>query len=264
VGPHAGRSLLFRAGFATIALTFVAGCGTQRAAVTTTAPAATPDAGADASIDVSELGATSNTPHVPAAHTLGSPLAGIDAGLVARFQAGLDDFTEQESIDEGIGPVFNEVSCGTCHDQPVGGTTGCTETRFGRIVNGKFDPLVELGGSLMQDHAIGTVPAGAGTFTYVPEVVPPEANVTALRLTTPLFGLGLVDAVPDVTFLLLAKLEAFRSPLTRGVPALVTEIRTRRHARGPIRVEMPEPDAAPVRGRCLRQRDGGDEPRVPG
>ena len=224
-GPHAGRSLHFRAGLATIVLAFVAGCGTHRA-VTMTAPAATPDAGADASVDVSELGATSNTPHVPVAPALGSPLAGIDAGLLARFQAGRDDFIEQETIDDGIGPVFNEVSCGTCHDQPVGGTTGRTETRFGRIVNGRFDPLVEKGGSLMQDHAIGTVPAGAGTFTYVPEVVPPEANVTSLRLTTPLFGLGLVEAVPDMTFLLLARIEAFRSPLTRGVPSLVTEIRS--------------------------------------
>ena len=43
-----------------------------------------------------------------------------------------------------------------------------TVTRFGRGVNGVFDPLTELGGSLLQRFAID--PA-------VREVVPREANV---------------------------------------------------------------------------------------
>src|SRR5262245_32131725 len=36
------------------------------------------------------------------------------------------------------------------------------------------------------------------------EAIPAEANVRALRRTTALFGLGLVDATPDATFMALA------------------------------------------------------------
>ena len=200
------------------------GCGTRPAPVAT-APVLRPDADADASVDVSELGATSITPGV-AATSLGGPLAGLDAAQLARFTAGREDFIEEDTAEEGLGPLFNEASCATCHNAPVGGTTGRAETRFGRIANGRFDPLAERGGSLVQDHAIGAVAAGAGTFTFVPESVPAEATVRATRITTPLFGLGLVDAVSDITFLVLARLEAFYSPSTRGVPNLVTEIRT--------------------------------------
>jgi CxxC motif-containing protein (DUF1111 family) len=207
----------------TILLPIVAGCGTHRS-TDTTAPQV-PGETADASVQVSALGADATTPTVSAT-TLGGPLAGLDAALLARFEAGRDDFAEEEGVDDGIGPVFNETACATCHANPVGGTTGRGETRFGRIANGRFDPLEAQGGSLMQDHAIGEVPAGAGTFTYVAEVIPAESNVHATRITTPLFGLGLVDAVPDAVFLLLARLEAFYSPNTRGVPNLVTEIKT--------------------------------------
>jgi CxxC motif-containing protein (DUF1111 family) len=207
-----------------LASAFGTGCDTHRTTVAT-APVATPDANADATVDVSTLGATEQTPPA-AATTLGGPLAGLDAGLLARFNAGRDDFIEDDGLDEGLGPVFNEAGCATCHDAPVGGTNGRAETRFGRIVNGRFDPMTERGGSLLQDHAIGAVGAGVGAFTYVPETVPAEATVRATRITTPLFGLGLVDAVPDAVFQLLARLEAFYSPATRGVPNLVTELRT--------------------------------------
>ena len=255
---------LHRAGLATIVIALLAGCETHRSTVATAPVAsATVDAGADASIDVSELGATSHTPHAPGASTPGGPLAGIDAGLLARFEAGRDDFTEEESIADGIGPVFNEVSCGTCHDQPVGGTTGRGETRFGRIIGGRFDPLAEKGGSLMQDHAIGTVAAGAGTYTYVPEVVPPEANVTATRITTPLLGLGLVDAVPDQTFLLLARLEAFRSPSTRGVPSLATEIRTGATRVGRFGWKAQEPTLHQFSGDAYLNEMGVTNPEFP-
>ncbi len=61
-------------------------------------------------------------------------------------------------------------------------------TRFGRNTDGTFDPLEELGGSLLQQFAID--PA-------VREIIPPEANVIAHRQTTPLFGAGLIEAIPD-------------------------------------------------------------------
>src|SRR5947199_9989311 len=57
-----------------------------------------------------------------------------------------------------------------------------TETRFGTITNGVFDPLTALGGSLIQSQGIGV----EGACTFVGEVAPPEATIRAGRRTTPL------------------------------------------------------------------------------
>lgn len=65
-------------------------------------------------------------------------------------------------------------------------------TRFGRLTNGVFDPLNALGGSLLQDQAID--PSGL-------EHVPREANAVAKRQSTSLFGLGLIEAIPESTIL---------------------------------------------------------------
>jgi CxxC motif-containing protein (DUF1111 family) len=159
--------------------------------------------------------------------TLGVALAGLTADEQARFAAGQEAFEEIEEVEDGLGPVFNEAGCVVCHDDPVGGTTGRLETRFGKSRNGRFDPLVNLGGSLIQDQAIGRVPTNKGFFKFVAEVVPRRiANVSTPRLTTPLFGLGLVDAVPDQVFIDLARSEARHSPSTEGRVHMVTEIRT--------------------------------------
>jgi CxxC motif-containing protein (DUF1111 family) len=56
--------------------------------------------------------------------------------------------------------------------------------------------------------------------------VPRAANVVALRVTTPLFGLGLVDAVPDQTLLALAAKEARNSPSTKGTANMVVDAGT--------------------------------------
>ena len=148
--------------------------------------------------------------------TLGDPLPGLNGSELARFEAGLEEFSEAEEDDEGLGPVFNEASCAVCHDAPVGGTTGRLETRFGRRENGQFDPLANLGGSLLQDQGIGGV--------YRAEQVPREANVVAMRMTTPLFGLGLVDAVPDAELIGLAR--AQQSTSTPGRVHMVKDVHT--------------------------------------
>ena len=154
----------------------------------------------------------------------GDPLPGLAADELALFQTGKDRFEEVEGIADGLGPVFNEASCVACHSGPVvGGSSARLETRFGRRSDGGgFDPLLSEGGSLLQDHAIGAVSG----FTYVPEVVPADANVTAHRRTTPLFGLGLVDATPDAEFRAIAAAQSRLAAEVAGTVAIVPNLFT--------------------------------------
>jgi CxxC motif-containing protein (DUF1111 family) len=166
------------------------------------------------------------------APALGDPLPGLTPAQLSRFAAGRDDFEEEEDVADGLGPVFNGTSCGGCHSAPaVGGGSTITETRFGRVTAGVFDPLTNLGGSLLQSQGIGTVTANGQTCTFNGEVVPPS-TIVAGRLTTPLFGLGLVDAVPDSTFLALADRQSRDTPGTAGRASVVTNVVTGQPAVG--------------------------------
>lgn len=121
------------------------------------------------------------------------PLNGLSAAQLSEFAVGLEDFVKNETRGSGLGPIFNEASCLACHD--AGGPGGAgrkTVTRFGRLNHGVFDPLTSLGGPLLQRRSIAP--------EYL-ERVPLEANVSALRVTTPLFGAGLLEAIPDAAIL---------------------------------------------------------------
>jgi CxxC motif-containing protein (DUF1111 family) len=125
----------------------------------------------------------------PPGPQFGAPLPGLTRAQFAAFGTGKEEFEHVETPDSGLGPIFNNNSCAACHTAGAsGGASAIFVTRFGRVVNGVFDPLANRGGSLLQQFAID--PA-------VREVVPPEANVIARRITTPLFGLGLIEAIPD-------------------------------------------------------------------
>ena len=127
-------------------------------------------------------------------NTLGQPLPGLSDAQLLAFVDGRESFRTTETVADGIGPIFNDTSCVACHDAGgVGGASRRTVTRFGRTVNGIFDPLESLGGSLLQERSIN--PA-------VREVVPREANVVARRVTTPLFGAGLIDSILDSEIML--------------------------------------------------------------
>ncbi len=150
----------------------------------------------------------------PAPGQLGDALVGLNAAQLALFTGGREEFEAVETVEGGLGPIFNGSSCAGCHSAGgVGGASANTVTRFGRVVNGKFDPLDHLGGSLLQAKAIN--PA-------VLETVPREANVVAKRLSIPLFGAGLIEAVPDADILLGAQR---RQPDgVQGRAALVTDV----------------------------------------
>lgn len=155
---------------------------------------------------------------------LGDPIPGLDPELLERFEEGTEEFAELEEIDEGLGPVFNDLGCASCHDAPaVGGSGLTTVTRFGSMADdGVFDPMEYAGGSLIQVQGFGAV----GNCDVAGELVPAEANRSAHRRTTALFGLGFVDAVPDDVFVQLAALERSHDPATAGKVSYVTDPET--------------------------------------
>ena len=69
----------------------------------------------------------------------------------------------------------------------------------------------------MQSQGIGLT----GSCNFIGETVPPAATIVTLRRATPLFGLGLVDNVPDQAFQLIALLQKKISPATAGRPNIV-------------------------------------------
>ena len=119
----------------------------------------------------------------------GEPLPSLTDEQLARFESGKISFNEDLTVEGGLGPIFNQTSCGSCHNNPVGGAGNQTVTRFGYIgKKGGFDPLSELGGSLLQAEAISDECA---------EFVPQEANVTSFRVTNSALAFGLVEAISD-------------------------------------------------------------------
>jgi CxxC motif-containing protein (DUF1111 family) len=148
----------------------------------------------------------------------GTPLPGITPVEFEEFRLGLDDFTEVEATEEGLGPAFNGTSCAVCHNVPaIGGAGIIAELRAGRRnEKGEFETLDSSGETLFH---LFSVP-GHGCQP----VVPVEADVFARRVPIPLFGAGLVEAIPDET------LRALEDPNDRdrdgvsGRAALVTDV----------------------------------------
>src|SRR6266516_7410362 len=93
------------------------------------------------------------------AENLTNPLPDLTDQEKDDFMAGLEEFLEVETVEDGLGPVFNAKSCAECHAVPsVGGSEPnvgvARETRIGRRY-GVFDPLdgsvsVNRGGGLLQ------------------------------------------------------------------------------------------------------------------
>jgi CxxC motif-containing protein (DUF1111 family) len=149
------------------------------------------------------------------------PFPNLTPAERALWNSGKAAFIAPATVPGGLGPVFNQSSCVTCHGglQAVGGSSTELTTRFGRIVSNQFDPMVAFGGPTIQAQGIGKF----NGVNFVGEIVPVQATIVAHRRTIPLFGLGLVDAIPGASIMALAEHQASVSPLTAGVPSIATD-----------------------------------------
>jgi hypothetical protein len=126
----------------------------------------------------------------------GDPLPGITSGEFEEFRLGLEDFTEVETPEDGLGPAFNGSSCAVCHSVPaIGGAGVVAEVRAARRdEHGEFVELVPTSGSLFQIFSIPT---------YTPADHSAGSERDRAARADPLFGAGLVEAISDETLLAL-------------------------------------------------------------
>jgi CxxC motif-containing protein (DUF1111 family) len=158
----------------------------------------------------------------------GGPLPGLTRDQAAVFDRGRRAFLEREERADGLGPVFNGVSCAECH--AAGGVGGSSPdlrvsrvTRIGGVVNGRYADLTELGGPVLQARSLREFDPRCP----IPgEVVPPGAQFVSRRITTPLFGAGLIEAIPDQA--ILAQVGRPDPDGVRGVANVVWNPETRR------------------------------------
>ncbi len=165
----------------------------------------------------------------------GGPLMGLTADETAFFQDGMARFAEVEAVtkgaNNGLGPRFNSNQCLSCHSQPNAGGSSpprnpqvavatlngakntlpwfiiqngpVREARFKQSSNGVADGEVH-------DHFVITGRTDApGCNIAQPDFLPAGDPLTGqrgnrniiFRIPTPVFGAGLIEAIPDSAIL---------------------------------------------------------------
>jgi len=195
----------------------------------------------------------------------GEPFSAVksDSNLMAVFQTGFAQFTQvEEVVNDGLGPRFNSNSCSSCHAQPaVGGTSpgvgGITTPALNPQVqfanaNNPLPPFITANGPVREVRFIrkpdGTPDGGVhNLFTIMGQPGAPPGCVLApenfsntsniiFRIPTPLYGLGLIEAIPDHT---LVQNVANSASKSLGIQGALNRQRQRRHCDA-LRVESPE------------------------
>ena len=144
---------------------------------------------------------------VPA--SLGTALRNLDAAQRRRFEAGRAVFATVFTPETGLGPLFNAVSCASCHEQPVVGGGGNNDPAEGgedievhatafHGAGARCDDLAAVGGQVIQKQL---TPALSDVLHITAEPIPAAATDSGHRSTPDLFGFGLLDAVPDAEIL---------------------------------------------------------------
>jgi CxxC motif-containing protein (DUF1111 family) len=150
----------------------------------------------------------------------GSPLPGLSQNELNFFTAATDVFSEVETVPTGLGPRFNLDGCAACHAQPAtGGSSPATNPQVaGSTTAGAKNTLpsfITANGPVREARFVrnpdGTPDGGVHDLFVITgrsdapgcNIQQPNfaaavaANNVIFRIPTPLFGTGLVEAVPD-------------------------------------------------------------------
>jgi len=161
----------------------------------------------------------------------GGPLPGLTAPELASFQAARATFLEIEAVPDGLGPRFNLNTCSGCHAQPATGGTSpsvnpqvAVATKAGATnvvpffvtANGpvrearfKFKDDGTRDGGVHDLYTIAGRADAPGCVLTQPDFNRQRAHDNIIfRIPTPVFGGGLIEAIPDAA--ILANLETER------------------------------------------------------
>lgn len=141
------------------------------------------------------------------------PLPGLTREQQLAFARGDEAFEKQFSFAEGLGPIFNQPACEACHPSDGKSHPRTNLIRFGLNNGVTLDPLRQFGGPQLQDRSIPGVP---------PEVIPAHANAISVRSGPVVFGLGLIEKIPDSTILSYADPNDTNGDGISGKPNFVT------------------------------------------
>jgi len=106
-----------------------------------------------------------------------------------RFEDNKFIFSERETIEDGLGPTYNDVGCVECHQSvDVGAFGQQMEFRAGHLVNGLF--VDAPGGQLVHARA---------TDSDIVEHISTAETVKAFRVTLSTLGDGFVECLANAT-----------------------------------------------------------------
>lgn len=129
----------------------------------------------------------------------GEPLPGLTEDEQGRFLFGKSVFERLVVPEEGLGPLYNAERCSECHEIPVTGGVGyrVPVVKATRYEAGTCNLLEAEGGDNIQQRAT----AALGVHGITTERVPESANGQIAVMAPPLFGSGLVEAIPEAAIL---------------------------------------------------------------
>jgi mono/diheme cytochrome c family protein len=160
----------------------------------------------------------------------GGPIDGLaNPEETTMFADGLEDFSEEEEVRDGVGPRFNFVSCAGCHAHPaIGGTSppdnplfrvvgdlGFGMTKFGKgnVIPSFITPNGPIREARFQFNPDGSRDGGvhalfvisghkdAGDCAIKQEDFQKQVsnNNIVFRIPTPVFGAGLIEQIQEST-----------------------------------------------------------------
>lgn len=118
----------------------------------------------------------------------------VSGGAVQPNDFGSHFFSHTFTVDEGVGPLFNNQACGGCHNDPIQGGMGDTavDVQVGEIENGVFGQLENNRGPVERAHSISEL--GAHCNVQAPDL-PHDANAFSPRSAMTLRGTSLIDFI---------------------------------------------------------------------
>lgn len=111
------------------------------------------------------------------------PSDGLTSAELALFVRGDAEFERRFTAADGLGPLFNNVSCASCHS---GDGRGRLENSLHRVGTVADEFLGGLGPQIQDKGIPGAEPKRV-----------PAGTAVSSRLPPPVFGVGLIEAIPE-------------------------------------------------------------------